>query len=92
MTCTNVPGPEEKVTIAGCEVKSCMFFVNSLNATFANLSYNGMLNITYAADAIATPQIDLLPSFYMKALVILGNELEIDVPTSIVEAAEIIQK
>ena len=91
MTCTNVPGPDERATIAGCEIKSCMFFLNSLNSTLAMLSYNGSINITYAGDDIATPQIQLLPSFYMKALVALGNELGINVPTSIIESAEIPQ-
>jgi len=91
MSCTNVPGPEEKVTIAGCEVTSCMFFVNSLTSTLSMLSYDGNINITYAADENATPQIHLLPSFYMKALVALGNELQINAPASIIEAAEMAQ-
>ena len=89
MTCTSVPGPQEKVTIAGSEVKSCLFFVNHLHPVLSIFSYNGQVHMNLTADETSMSNAHLVPTFYMNALVLLGNALEIDVPKSVLEYANV---
>ena len=89
LTCTNVPGPQETVVVAGCQVKSCIFFVNHLHPVFSMLSYNGQIHAALAVDDTAIHNVHLLPSFFMRALVLLGNEMKIDVPESILKESEL---
>ena len=87
-TVTNVPGPKERIMIAKEQVKSCMFFVTHIQPVLSMLSYDGHINITLAVDEKAIPDSHLLQSYYMKAFVMLGNELTIDTPASILQSTK----
>lgn len=90
MTSTNVPGPQDQVILAGEAVKSCSFFVNHIHPVLSMLSYNGHINATLAIDDTAIPDARLLPSYVMKALSLLGNELNVDVPSTVLQSAKLI--
>jgi hypothetical protein len=89
MTSTNVPGPQEQVVLAGEAAKSCRFFVNHLHPLLSMLSYNGYVNATLAIDDMAIPDAHLLPSYFMKALSLLGNELNVDVPMEVLQSGKL---
>lgn len=89
MTSTNVPGPQDQVVLAGEAVKSCSFFVNHLHPVLSMLSYNKNINTTLAIDDAAIPDAHLLPSYFMKALSLLGNELNADVPSIVLQSAKL---
>ena len=82
MTCSNVPGPSEKVMISGAAVKSCMFYTNHLHPVLSMLSYDGQIYTTLVIDCDAIQDVESLPSFFMKSLVLMGKEFNINIPTS----------
>ena len=84
---TNVPGPQEKVCLINEPIDSCMFYVNHIHPVLSLLSYDGQVNITLSISPEAIPDSYLLPKCFMKALVLLGNELKIEAPTSITKYA-----
>jgi len=87
MSWSNVPGPQEEICIASKPVKSCYYFVPTLIPVISMLSYNGQIHITFVAAESGIQNVDLMPTFYMKSLVTLGNELNVDIPSSIMKLA-----
>ena len=83
MTCSNVPGPSETVLIADATVKSCMFFTNHLHPVLSMLSYDGQIYTTLVIDSDVIQDVDLVQSFFMKSLALLGRDFSVNVPTSI---------
>jgi len=60
-----------------------MFFVPFIHPVLSMLSYNGQIHITFTANKSAIQNVELLPKFYMKALLTLGNKLDVDIPPAI---------
>jgi len=84
-------GPNEQVILAGEELKSCRFFVNHLHPVVSILSYHGQINISLAVDEEQIPNIHLLAPCFMKALVLLSNELNVkNLPSSVLETSKLI--
>ena len=46
-------------------------------------SYNGTVTITMLADDEATSDIHLLPKYFTKALIDLGEEFNVEIPQSL---------
>ena len=59
-----------------------------IHPVFAMLSYNGQINIALVADNEAIPDVHVLPIFYMRALVALGNEFKVGIPACVEAASE----
>ena len=88
MTFTSVPGPQEKVMIGGKAANSLHFYVNTIHHVLSLLSYDGNIHTTLLIhnDALSDPH--LLPSCFMKALILLANEFKIDVPNSVLQSSK----
>ncbi len=83
LTTSNVPGPNCQFSIAGKPVSSCRFFVVNLHSVISMFSYNGTVTITMLADDEATSDIHLLPKYFTKALIDLGEEFNVEIPQSL---------
>ena len=83
LTFTNVPGPQEMVSIADQPVDSVMFQASASHSVLGILSYRGQVYITFNFRKGAIDNSHLLPKCFMKALATLGNEFKIDVPHAI---------
>jgi hypothetical protein len=84
LTCTNVPGPQEKVFISGHPAKAAMFCIDHLHPLVSMFSYDGHIYITMSADDLSIPDVDLMiPPLFMNALGLLGQSLKVAVPEGI---------
>ena len=84
LSCSNVPGPDHPILVAGKPVSALRFaLLGHIHSVVGILSYNGQVNITLTADDEAIPDVHLLPKFYTKALVDLGNEFNVEIPQSL---------
>lgn len=82
---TSVPGPDHPISILGSPVSACRFAARNIIPVVSILSYNGGVYITLHADDTAIPGIDMLPKFYIKALVDLGKEFEVEIPQTLID-------
>ena len=79
-----VPGPDHPILVAGKPVSALRFaLLGHIHSVVGILSYNGQVNATLTADDEAIPDVHLLPKFYTKALVDLGNEFNVEIPQSL---------
>lgn len=85
LTFSNVPGPKEKVSIAGEPIDSCMFFANHLHPVLAFVSYDREINATLLIQRRTLDSSHMIPWCFMKAIVEMCNEIKIEVPNSITE-------
>lgn len=60
-----------------------MFQANATDPVLCRLSYNGHIYTTFSFNRGAVDNSHLLPKCFMSALATMGNELEIEVPQSI---------
>lgn len=77
---TNVPGPRKKVLLCDKSVSTCRATAFQMDPVFTILSYDGQINITLIADSNFIPNFECFSVFYMKALVKLGDEMNICPP------------
>ena len=82
---TCVPGPSHPILVAGKPVSACRFTLHSVMPVFGFLSYDDQVYATLNVDDEAIPGIKEFPHFFTKALIGLGNEFDIDVPSSLKE-------
>ena len=80
---SNVPGPAHAISFANKTVSACRFLVCNIHPFISICSYNGYVNIALTADDEATPGVHLLPKFYTRALVELGEEFGVEIPPSL---------
>ena len=84
---SNVPGPAHAITFASRAVTAVRCAVCNIHPFVAIFSYDGHVNITLTADDEATPGVHLLPGFYTRALVELGEEFGVETPPGLRAAA-----
>jgi len=84
---SNVPGPTKPCLVAGQVVKGVQMLFPNLIPQTGFLSYAGTIYGNLVLDTEALPHTDRIPKYFAKALVDMANEFEIDVPASIMEAA-----
>lgn len=82
---TSVPGPQEKVSIAGEPIDSCMFFACHIHPVLSFLSYNGQIYTTLLLKKDTFDDSHMIPKCFMRALITLCNEMKVDVPNSMIE-------
>lgn len=85
---TNVPGPSEKVLVAGKLAKSTQLFFDNLLTQVDLVSYAGQVygNIIFDADQL--PDAESLGPLYAGALVELAKRLNVDVPAEVKKAVQ----
>ena len=77
---TNVPGPHNKIHLCNKPVSTCRATAFQMDPVITILSYDSQINITLVADSNFIPNLDCFSKFFIKALVKLGDEMNISSP------------
>ena len=86
-----MPGPNHPVFIANKAVSACRFSVRGIHPVIAYLSFNGQVYITLNADDEAIPDSHLWPRFYIDAMKKLGQEFDVEIPSSLNSTRGLVQ-
>ena len=76
-------GPNRPVFIANKAVSACRFSVRGIHPVIAYLSFNGQVCITLNTDDEAVSDSHLWPRFYIDAMKKLGQEFDVEIPSSL---------